>query len=77
MPPTDDLHRELERERLERALAPELNALRTIMLTILDRHHELIRRQLDDLKRFGDEIHGDLKRALDEARRGSPPQPLQ
>ena len=70
MPPSD-LQRELERERIERALAPELGALKTIMLTILDRHHEFIRRQLDELKRFGDELDADLKRILAEARRSS------
>ena len=70
MPPSD-LQRELERERIERALAPELGVLKTIMLTILDRHHEFIRRQLDELKRFGDELDADLKRILAEARRGS------
>jgi hypothetical protein len=69
-PPPEDLQRELERERIERALAPELNALRTIMLTIIDRHHEFIRRQLGELGRLGAELDADFKRMLDEARRG-------
>jgi hypothetical protein len=43
------------------------------MHTIIERHYEFVRHQMDELSQFCDEISADLKRMLDEMRRGSGP----